>query len=121
MSWLISLIVSGAVLASGSNLPNIGNDYITVGRSGNAAPVVLDETERFEKTYSFDSNGTIKISNINGSINIDSWDRNEIKFEDNNGYPGPELDNVFRIIAWEAVIGHPLSGVRDENLDGIGD
>jgi hypothetical protein len=47
--------------------------------------------------------------------------RGEIKFEDNDGYPSPELDKVFRIIAWEAVIGNPLSGVRDENLDGIGD
>ena len=81
MSWLISLLVAGAVFSSGSNLTDLNDNYSTVRSSGNAAPVVLDETERFEKTYSFDKNGRVEISNINGSINIDSWDRNEIKFE----------------------------------------
>ncbi len=44
--------------------------------------------------------------------------------EKNSGgekFPSPELDRVFRQIAWEAVIGNPLSGVKDENGDGIGD
>lgn len=36
-------------------------------------------------------------------------------------YPGEALDNAFRTIAWQAVTGHPLSGVRDENQDGIAD
>ncbi|MCB1024632.1 MAG: hypothetical protein KDB79_09590 [Acidobacteria bacterium] len=81
MPWLLSLIVTGAVLTSGTALPGLQNQYYAVGDTGNASPVVLDETERFEKTYPFNANGVIEISNINGSIEIDSWDRNEIKFE----------------------------------------
>ncbi len=81
MSWLLSLIVTGAVLTSGIAVPGLQNQYNVVGDSGNAVPVVLDETERFEKTYPFNANGIIEISNLNGSIEIDSWDRNEIKFE----------------------------------------
>ena len=37
------------------------------------------------------------------------------------GYPSEELDRVFRKIAWQAVISSPLSGVKDENGDGVAD
>ena len=46
----------------------------------------------------------------------------EIKFRDrNSSFPSPELDKIFRKIAWQAVIQKPLSGVTDANGDGIGD
>ncbi len=35
--------------------------------------------------------------------------------------PDEELDKVFRRVAWQAVTRHPLSGVTDQNSDGIGD
>lgn len=38
-------------------------------------------TERFEQSYPFNSNGKISVSNINGSITVEAWDRNEIKLE----------------------------------------
>ncbi len=36
-------------------------------------------------------------------------------------FPSPTLDKVFRNIAWQAVINHPLSGVTDKDVDGVGD
>ena len=36
-------------------------------------------------------------------------------------FPSPALDKVFRNIAWQAVINHPLSGVTDKDVDGVGD
>jgi len=45
----------------------------------------------------------------------------EIKFEDKGDFPSPELDSIFRKIAWQAVINHPLSGLTDRDGDGIGD
>lgn len=36
-------------------------------------------------------------------------------------YPSPELEKVFRKIAWQAVISDPLSGVVDKNGNGIAD
>lgn len=33
----------------------------------------------------------------------------------------PELDKVFRKIAWQAVVNNPLTGVVDKNKDGIGE
>jgi len=37
------------------------------------------ETEHFEQTYPFSANGRVHISNVNGSITAEAWDRNEIK------------------------------------------
>ena len=44
-----------------------------------------------------------------------------IKFKDDPSFPGPALDKIFREIAWNAVVEHPLSGVTDTNKNGIGD
>ncbi len=38
----------------------------------------------------------------------------DLPFRDYNGFPGKELDLIFREIAWEAVQAHPFSGVTTE-------
>ncbi len=45
----------------------------------------------------------------------------DVDFGDRGGFPSAKLDGEFRKIAWQAVIGHPLSGVVDKDGDGIGD
>lgn len=45
----------------------------------------------------------------------------ELRLENASDYPSRELDRVFRKIAWEAVLRNPLSGVTDENGNGIDD
>jgi len=45
----------------------------------------------------------------------------DIKFPGNQSFPSPELDKLFRKIAWQAVTENPLTGVTDTNGDGIGD
>ncbi|MEM9646092.1 MAG: hypothetical protein AAF989_13975 [Planctomycetota bacterium] len=47
--------------------------------------------------------------------------QNEIPFGGKGDFPSPELDRMFRKIAWQAVTEHPHSGVSDENADGIND
>ena len=44
-----------------------------------------------------------------------------VEFRGNPDFPSPELDKIFRKIAWEAVSNHPLSGVKDDNGDGVAD
>jgi len=44
-----------------------------------------------------------------------------IKFKKNPSFLSADLDKIFREIAWKAVVEHPLSGVTDENKNGIGD
>jgi hypothetical protein len=45
----------------------------------------------------------------------------DFRFGDSPDYPSRELDRVFRNIAWQAVANNPLSGVTDEDSNGIGD
>ncbi|MFC1596561.1 hypothetical protein ACFL5Q_01260, partial [Planctomycetota bacterium] len=45
----------------------------------------------------------------------------DITFGGLQDYPSRELDRVFRKIAWQAVVNNPLSGVTDEDGNGVGD
>lgn len=45
----------------------------------------------------------------------------DVDFRGAAGYPSRDLDRVFRRLAWKAVVDHPLSGVTDENANGIAD
>jgi len=40
-----------------------------------------DVTEELHKTYELSANGRVELDNINGSVHISSWDRNEVKVD----------------------------------------
>lgn len=76
MSWLISLVIAGALFTNG-NVPITQVQNV----QNNQSYIVQDETERTAQTYPFSQNGRIEISNVNGSITIETWDNPQIKFE----------------------------------------
>lgn len=39
------------------------------------------ETEEFHQTYPLAANGRVELENINGSVHISAWDRNEVKVD----------------------------------------
>jgi len=45
----------------------------------------------------------------------------DIRLGGSADYPSRELDRVFRKIAWQAVVNNPLSGVTDEDGNGVDD
>jgi hypothetical protein len=47
--------------------------------------------------------------------------KEKIRLSGNADYPNADLDRTFRKIAWQAVLNNPLSGIKDENKDGIRD
>ena len=79
MSWLYSLVFAGLMFSSqnGPSPANVDKSALTTP----AAAVKQDETERFEQSYPLNANGRVSVSNINGSIVVDAWDRNEVKLE----------------------------------------
>jgi hypothetical protein len=77
MSWLYSVVLAGLMFSTESNLP-APNNY-TYTDSNTTKVIKLDETERFEQSYPLNKNGRVSVSNINGSIAVDTWDRNEVK------------------------------------------
>lgn len=77
MSWFISAVLAGMLFSSESTIPvNLQSNYIEPNKT---QIVRLDETERFEQTYPLNANGKVSVSNINGSITVEAWDRNEVK------------------------------------------
>lgn len=78
MSWLYSIIFAGLLFSSDSKLHISDSRNLTNVETANIA--LLDETERFEQTYPLNANGRVSISNVNGSIAVETWDRNEVKF-----------------------------------------
>ncbi|MGI8470398.1 MAG: hypothetical protein ACR2N3_18315 [Pyrinomonadaceae bacterium] len=79
MSWLISLLIAGAMFSSENNLPVFqANNYT---ETKNISVVKADESERFEQIYPLSANGKVSVSNVNGSITIEGWDRPEVKLE----------------------------------------
>jgi DUF4097 and DUF4098 domain-containing protein YvlB len=81
MSWLISLVVAGLVFASEGNSPVTASYNFTESKSSVVKTNQLDETERFSQTYPLSANGRVSVSNVNGSVTVDTWDRNEVKLE----------------------------------------
>lgn len=80
MSWLYTIVFAGLLFSSNNgteaNLP-INNSNETSATVANPP----DETERFEQTYPLNAGGRVSVSNVNGSIVVDVWERNEVKLE----------------------------------------
>lgn len=79
MSWLYSLIFAGLMFSTESTLPVQTNYGYT--ESNLRKVIKLDETERFEQTYPLNASGRVSVSNINGSITIETWDNPQVKLE----------------------------------------
>jgi DUF4097 and DUF4098 domain-containing protein YvlB len=77
MSWLYSIVLAGLVFSSDSSVPAPKN--YSSNETNTIKVIKLDETERFEQTYPLNSNGRVSVSNVNGSITVETWDRNEVK------------------------------------------
>ncbi len=86
MSWLASLIISGLIMSNfGAGASNTFTNKV-VANTAQTAPGVQDgqqaeETERFDQTYPFSSNGSVALSNLNGNVTIETWERNEVRVE----------------------------------------
>ena len=79
MNWLISLVMAGIMFSSDGDLPGRAN----YNDSDSCVKKVAqsDETERFEQTYPLNARGRVGVSNVNGSITIQTWDREQVKLE----------------------------------------
>jgi DUF4097 and DUF4098 domain-containing protein YvlB len=83
MSWLASLLISGLIMSNfGSSASSVHSAKVeTAGVQTSAAAQQGTETEHFDQTYPFNSNGSVALSNVNGSVTIETWERNEVRVE----------------------------------------
>lgn len=83
MSWLYTVIFAGLMMSSQggdtvfSEPVYLDADAPTIEHASH----IQDERETFEQTYPLTANGRVRVSNVNGSIAIGVWDRNEVKVE----------------------------------------
>jgi DUF4097 and DUF4098 domain-containing protein YvlB len=79
MSWLYSIVFAGLLLSSD------GDTKVNKTEAGlQQMPAVYagrDEIEKFEQSYPLSANGRVSVSNVNGSIVVEAWDKNEVRLE----------------------------------------
>src|SRR5689334_1155301 len=79
MSWLYSIFLASLAFSStGSNPVNLNAAQAPQPAAYNSAG---DETEHFDQTYPLTANGRVSLSNVNGSVTVEAWDRNEVRVE----------------------------------------
>lgn len=80
MSWLYS-IVFASLFVSPEVAIEPSHSYQSIHTPAVQVAVVGDETEKFEQSYPISANGRVSVSNVNGSIEMIAWDRNEVRLE----------------------------------------
>ena len=80
MSWLYSIVFAGLLFGSDTTTPTHTN-HNTIAPVHAMESVRGDEIEKFEQSYPLSRNGNVSVSNVNGSIIVEAWDRDEVKLE----------------------------------------
>jgi DUF4097 and DUF4098 domain-containing protein YvlB len=80
MTWLYSILFAGLFVASDSQPVTIQVDQTDLS-ADTIISAKFDESEKFEQSYPLNANGRVSVSNINGSIIIEAWDKNEVRLE----------------------------------------
>jgi DUF4097 and DUF4098 domain-containing protein YvlB len=79
MSWLYSIVIAGQVFSSNSDTTT--SNSVQPPAPEKVTVVQGDEREKFEQSYPLSGNGRVSVSNVNGSIVMEAWERNEVKLE----------------------------------------
>lgn len=80
MSWLYTVVFAGLLFSSDGNAVS-NSEHVVRDRPLVAESLIRDESEHFEHTYPLNAGGRVSLSNVNGSIIVEAWDRNEVKVE----------------------------------------
>lgn len=79
MNWFYTWIITGVIFGNGGVLPG---DKYDIRTTGNVANIQLaDETEKSTQNFPLSADGRVSVSNVNGSIQLDVWEKNEVQLE----------------------------------------
>jgi len=80
MSWLYTIVMVGMMFSHNAENLSVQRVIVTPEEpAGVQTGSQQTETERIEKSFPLNANGRVCVSNVNGSINVIAWDRNEVK------------------------------------------
>ncbi len=80
MSWIYSIVFASLFVSSDLQIEQQPS-YNNPNTPAAVVTVENDETEKFDQTYPISANGRVSVSNVNGSIEMVAWDRNEVRLE----------------------------------------
>ena len=80
MSWIYTLVFAGLMFSSPADTVP-GTEIAFTAEPVDSVIVMSDESEKFDQTYPLNANGRVNVSNVNGSIVVEAWDRNEVRLE----------------------------------------
>ena len=78
MSWLYSMLIAGIAMAA---VESPADRFQPDQNPNTVIEISQDVTETFDQSYPLSSNGRVSVSNLNGSIEITAWDRNEVRVD----------------------------------------
>lgn len=78
MNWIFTIVFSGLLFSTDQGTALDRSAYTEHDAVTNSR-VRADETERFEQTYPLTPGGRVSVSNVNGEIVVEAWDRNEVQ------------------------------------------
>ena len=79
ISWLYTIVFAGMLISD-----SVQGTQNSIPEPQEMAVVQAQQDEiieKFEQSYPLNPNGRVNVSNINGSIMVEAWDRNEVKLE----------------------------------------
>ena len=83
MSWLYTIFIAGLMFSAGTDHGTDRTRPSHQAEIAQKAEVAQTQqvTEKFEQTYPLTPNGKVSLSNVNGAIVVEAWDRNEVLVE----------------------------------------
>src|SRR5215213_5535545 len=79
MSWFYTIFVAGFLFASGTNELSVKTPQYIADDAD--VRVKQEVVEKFDQTFPLNPDGRVSLSNPNGSITIEAWDKNEVRME----------------------------------------
>lgn len=80
MSWLYTIVFAGLLISNNNETKHQQAEVVAPAKVA-VVQTADDLVEKFEQTYPFTANGRVCVSNVNGPITVEAWDRNEIRLE----------------------------------------
>ncbi|MDQ4122117.1 MAG: DUF4097 family beta strand repeat-containing protein [Acidobacteriota bacterium] len=87
MSWIISLLVAGMISAGSTAaepkpVPQPQTVKASFAKIEKAQAVQAPPQDlRIDQTYPLNPNGRVSLSNVNGKVDVEAWDRNDVRVE----------------------------------------
>jgi hypothetical protein len=81
MSWLYSIIFAGLAISGGEVSFDPAIISQPESRSIDVQRQAKDVTEKIEQSYALTPNGRVSLSNVNGTVVLEAWDRSEVRLE----------------------------------------